>query len=90
MAKKSEDFTNTISKLNEQVKDLANVVTDYVRQVERAHASKYDSLVSEVRNILDIAESNYASCKSDGLTINMIESEGYLRAIKDVMTIIDN
>ena len=53
------------------------------------HLEKYNCLVNELKSALLHAEELYNNYKEENLTISMIEAEGYLRAMKSVLSIVD-
>ena len=53
------------------------------------YKDKYLNLVSDIKHMKQTAEQNYSNAKEDGLSVNMIELEGYLRAVKDLLTYVE-
>ena len=53
------------------------------------YKTKYLCLVSDIQHMKQSAEQNYSNAKEDGLSANMIEAEGYLRAVKDLLTYVE-
>ena len=48
-------------------------------------AGNYDWLVSEINNYHEDALSLYVNMKNECLSINMVEAEGFLRAMKTII-----
>lgn len=72
---------------------VVNGVTYYRQKpadaVNEELREKYEWIKTEASQMLSRAQELYDQMKNDGLTIGLIESEGYLRAAKDMQKWVD-
>lgn len=74
-----QDFLFELNKTSKKIIDQLNL------KQETEWQERYVSLSTWVKHMLIEARTSLESMKKTGLTINAIESEGYLRALCDVV-----
>ena len=77
--------------LNKIVREVQYLIDSQVREKTSEQTKiheKYLNLKSELESLADEAEFTYENFKAEGLTVNSIEAEGYLRCAKTILNII--
>ena len=78
-----------VADIAEKIKNLIDSRVNWNTEQQTTFEDKYNELVKDIRQLHENAQKNYDYVKDDGLSANMIEIEGYLRAAKDMLTYID-
>jgi poly-beta-hydroxyalkanoate depolymerase len=79
-------------KKHELISDIAETISEYVEQKLKKHInddkeweSYYNNCILELKQDLKTAESVIKNYTEENLTVNRIEQEGYLRALKTML-----
>ena len=81
---------NDVKEIAENIKNIIDSRVAWVTEQQRSWEHKYNELKDDIKRLHENAQSNYDYVKTNNLSANMIETEGYLRAAKDMMTFIED
>jgi hypothetical protein len=81
---------NDVNDIALEVKSIIDSRVQWIAEQDCFWKEKYKELAESIKYGLEKAQENYDSMKSENLSIGTIEAEGYLRAMKDVVTYIED
>ncbi len=79
----------TILELAESIEAIINNNVDHIIEHDKLWKPKYEELVYSIKHAVKVADEWLEDAKKQGLTIGLIEAEGYARAVKEMQTWIE-
>jgi hypothetical protein len=89
-----QHIKNKIMEQNKELLDIAEQIDYIIKRkinelVDHTYEDKFSSLIYDLESYIHEAKETKSDFESQGLTINTVEAEGYLRAMLTVQSIIE-